>query len=60
MNALYQAGEGPLTSCYQLANPVRQVWHRGFGLLSDQTCATPRRTVAVHGWSWSNARSKGD
>lgn len=33
MNALYQAGEGPLTSCYQLANPVRQAWHRGFGFV---------------------------
>ena len=33
MNALHQAGEGTLTSCYQLANPTSQAWHRAFGFV---------------------------
>lgn len=33
MNALHQAGEGTLTSCYQLANPASQAWHRAFGFI---------------------------
>lgn len=33
MNALHQAGEGTLTSCYQLANPTSQAWHRIFGFV---------------------------
>ncbi|MGH8063648.1 MAG: GNAT family N-acetyltransferase [Candidatus Entotheonellia bacterium] len=31
MNALHQAGDGTLTSCYQLANPASQAWHRACG-----------------------------
>lgn len=33
MNVLHQAGEGTLTSCYQLANPASQAWHRAFGFV---------------------------
>jgi len=33
MNALHQAGEATLTSCYQLANPTSQAWHRAFGFV---------------------------
>jgi GNAT superfamily N-acetyltransferase len=33
MNALHQDGEGTLTSCYQLANPISQAWHRAFGFV---------------------------
>ena len=33
MNALHQAGESTLTSCYQLANPTSQAWHRAFGFV---------------------------
>jgi ribosomal protein S18 acetylase RimI-like enzyme len=33
MNALHQAGEATLTSCYQLANTASQAWHRGFGFV---------------------------
>jgi predicted GNAT family acetyltransferase len=33
MNALHQAGESTLTSCYQLANPVSQAWHRACGFV---------------------------
>jgi len=33
MNALHQAGEGTLTSCYQLANTASQAWHRAFGFV---------------------------
>ena len=33
MNALHQAGEDTLTSCYQLANPASQAWHRDFGFV---------------------------
>jgi GNAT superfamily N-acetyltransferase len=33
MNALHQTGEGTLTSCYQLANPTSQTWHRAFGFV---------------------------
>jgi GNAT superfamily N-acetyltransferase len=33
VNALYQAGESTLTSCYQLANPASQAWHRAFGFV---------------------------
>jgi L-amino acid N-acyltransferase YncA len=33
MNALHQAGEGTLTSCYQLANLASQAWHRTFGFV---------------------------
>jgi RimJ/RimL family protein N-acetyltransferase len=33
MNALHQVGEGTLTSCYQLANPASQAWHRACGFV---------------------------
>jgi GNAT superfamily N-acetyltransferase len=33
MNALHQAGESILTSCYQLANLASQAWHRTFGFV---------------------------
>jgi GNAT superfamily N-acetyltransferase len=33
MNALHQAGEATLTSCYQLANTASQAWHRGCGFV---------------------------
>jgi GNAT superfamily N-acetyltransferase len=35
MNALHQAGEGTLTSCYQLANLTSQAWHRTFGFVEQ-------------------------
>lgn len=33
MNALHQAGECTLTSCYHLANLPSQAWHRAFGFV---------------------------
>lgn len=33
MNALYEAGEKTVTSCYQLANVASQTWHQGFGFV---------------------------
>ena len=33
MNALYEAGEKTVTSCYQLANVASQAWHQGFGFV---------------------------
>ena len=33
MNALHQAGDATLTSCYQLANLASQAWHRVFGFV---------------------------
>jgi L-amino acid N-acyltransferase YncA len=35
MNALHQAGERTLTSCYQLANPASQAWHGAFGFIEQ-------------------------
>lgn len=33
VNALHEAGESTLTSCYQLANLPSQAWHRAFGFV---------------------------
>jgi len=33
MNALHEAGESVLTSCYQLANLPSRAWHRAFGFI---------------------------
>jgi GNAT superfamily N-acetyltransferase len=33
LNVLHQEGKRTLTSCYQLANPAGQAWHRAFGFV---------------------------